>query len=346
MSNASQKILVTGGAGFIGSHLVRWLLENTSHSVINLDCLTYASNLLVLEEFERHVQYQFEKVDICDRESVRRVFRTHQPDCVFHLAAESHVDNSIEAPRTFVDSNIVGTFNLLEASREWVASTEKTGSDFRFIQVSTDEVFGSLGLNDPPCDEQSAYAPRSPYSATKAAADHLVHAWGATYGLPVITTRCSNNYGPWQYPEKLIPVVIQAAYHYQKIPVYGEGKNVRDWIHVTDHVHALVSIMEDGRTGCTYNISGDCELSNNALIAKICSLIDERRQVPQGTHEKLVEFVADRPGHDFRYAMSATQMAKTLDWEPGMNLDQGLRDTIQWYWNRTESGQSGKTLAE
>ncbi len=335
MSKSTRTILVTGGAGFIGSHLVRWLLKNTPHLVVNLDCLTYASHASVLDEFQQYERYRFEKVDVCCMAQVRQVFQTHRPNCVLHLAAESHVDNSIEAPTAFIDSNIRGTFHLLEGSRELLAGTEeKWKSDFRFIHVSTDEVFGSLSMEDQPCDEQTAYAPRSPYSATKAAADHLVHAWGVTYGLPVITTRCSNNYGPWQYPEKLIPVIINAVRQNQRIPVYGEGKNVRDWIHVSDHVQALVRVMESGETGGSYNISGDCELSNNELISKVCQITDELCGASVGTSEKLVEYVKDRPGHDFRYAMRASKIYDDLGWKPQIELEQGLRETVKWYWKQ------------
>lgn len=333
MFNFTRTILVTGGAGFIGSHLVRWLIENTPHQVINFDCLTYAANLDALEGCQDSERYVFEKADTRDFERVRHVFQEHRPDCVMHLAAESHVDHSIESPRVFADSNIMGTLNLLEACREfWTDSTLQ--KHYRFINVSTDEVFGSLGLGDDACDEHSAYAPRSPYSATKAAADHLVHAWGVTYRLPVITTRCSNNYGPWQYPEKLIPVVINAAATSNKIPVYGTGENIRDWIHVTDHVTALGKILEFGKLGTSYNISGDCELTNNELIARICMLMDEYRNATPGTHAKLIEHVADRPGHDFRYAMDSGKTHSELGWRPTIELDAGLRETVLWYLKR------------
>lgn len=330
MSKHTRTILVTGGAGFIGSHLIRWLIENTPHLVINFDCLTYAANLDALENCPNSERYRFEKADTRDLVQVRRIFKKHRPDCIMHLAAESHVDHSIESPQVFAESNIMGTLNLLEACRElW--TDEKLKEQYRFINVSTDEVFGSLDVSDSACDEHSAYAPRSPYSATKAAADHLVHAWGATYQLPVITTRCSNNYGPWQYPEKLIPVVINAAAKNSEIPVYGTGKNIRDWIHVTDHVRALGKILEHGKLGTSYNISGDCELTNNQLIAQICLLMDEYQKAPVGTHQKLIRYVQDRPGHDFRYAMNAEKTQSELGWKPEIDLESGLRETVLWY---------------
>ena len=334
MTNPKRTILITGGAGFIGSHLIRWLLENSPHRLINLDRLTYASNLAALSDCDGSDRYEFEEVDIRDMHLVQKVFQRHQPDCVMHLAAETHVDRSIHDPMVFAESNIMGTFNLLEASREMLKRSQvKHRADFRFIQVSTDEVFGSLDHADPACVEQTAYAPRSPYSATKAAADHLTHAWGVTFGLPVITTRCSNNYGPWQYPEKLIPVVIHSARIGQSIPVYGNGENIRDWIHVLDHVRALVSVMDRGQVGSSYNISGNCELSNNELISRICKVMDELLGKPAGAHEKLIEFVADRPGHDFRYAMDSRRILRELGWQPQIDLANGLQETVAWYLN-------------
>jgi dTDP-glucose 4,6-dehydratase len=335
MANHTRTILVTGGAGFIGSHLIRRLLESTHHRVINLDSLTYASNLESLSDFAEHDRYDFIQGDICQADLIQSVFQQHQPSCVMNLAAESHVDRSIDSPAVFLESNVIGTFGLLEASRKWFAQLPQTEqSAFRFIQVSTDEVFGSLQKSDPECDEATAYAPRSPYAASKASADHLVNAWNVTYGLPTITTRCSNNYGPHQYPEKLIPVVINAAKQNQPIPVYGTGQNIRDWIHVSEHVDALLAVLQFGHVGTSYNITGNCERSNISVVQSICQIMDDLLDRPQGAHAKLIQFVSDRPGHDFRYAMNCDKLTSQLGWEPKMDFITGLKQTVEWYLSR------------
>jgi len=328
----SRTLLITGGAGFIGSALVRHLLAETSHHVVNVDKLTYAGNLESLEPVLPSGRYAFERVDIRDRAEVDRIFAEHRPDAVMHLAAESHVDRSIDGAGAFIDTNIVGTFTLLEAALEyWGGLDEEPRGAFRFLHVSTDEVFGSLGSTGL-FEESTPYQPNSPYSASKAAADHLVRAWHHTYGLPTITTNCSNNYGPYQFPEKLIPVVVLSALERRPIPVYGNGSNVRDWLFVDDHVRGLVTALERGRVGETYCLGGNTEKTNLDVVRAICALLDELlTDVPPGGHASLISFVRDRPGHDLRYAIDSGKIRRDLGWSPGESFDTGLRKTVEWY---------------
>lgn len=322
-----MRILVTGGAGFIGSTVVRKAIAQ-GHTIINLDVLTYAANLENLASVADNPAYRFEQVDIRDRQALDRVFGDHTPDAVMHLAAESHVDRSIDGPGDFIETNITGTFNLLEASRaHWTRSGKPDA--FRFHHVSTDEVYGSLG-DTGLFTETTAYDPRSPYSASKAASDHLVRAWHETYGLPIVLTNCSNNYGPFHFPEKLVPVIIINALHGHPIPVYGKGENVRDWLYVEDHADALLTVITRGANGRTYNIGGNNERSNIDLVRSICAILDEER--PGKTpYADLIEFVADRPGHDMRYAIDASRIKQELGWEPSVSVEEGLRRTVQWY---------------
>ncbi len=322
-----MRILVTGGAGFIGSAVVRLAIAK-GNAVVNLDALTYAACLENVASVSAEPGYVFEHVDIRDRRALDRIFAEHVPDAVMHLAAESHVDRSIDAPGTFVETNVLGTYTLLEAARDFWSRRGRP-EDFRFHHVSTDEVYGSLGSTGR-FSENSPYDPRSPYSASKAGADHLVRAWGETYGLPVIVTNCSNNYGPYHFPEKLIPVVILNALQGKPIPVYGSGENVRDWLYVEDHADALLTVLARGAVGRTYNIGGESEARNIDLVRTICRLIDARR--PEGApHERLIEFVADRPGHDLRYAIDPTRIRRELGWQPSVSLDEGLERTIDWF---------------
>ncbi|MER2509833.1 dTDP-glucose 4,6-dehydratase [Amaricoccus sp.] len=319
-----MKILVTGGAGFIGSAVVRQAIAD-GHSVVNLDALTYAANLANLDSVAADPRYAFERVDIRDRAGLDRVFATHQPDAVMHLAAESHVDRSIDGPAEFIDTNITGTYTLLEAARAYWGGTR----DFRFHHVSTDEVFGTLGPEGL-FTETTAYAPNSPYSASKAASDHLARAWHETYGLPVVLSNCSNNYGPFHFPEKLIPVVILNALAERPIPVYGAGENVRDWLFVEDHATALLAVVTRGEIGESYNIGGNAEARNIDIVRKICALMDENAPTT-ARHDRLITFVKDRPGHDFRYAIDASKIRADLGWTPSVTLDEGLRRTVTWY---------------
>lgn len=325
-----MRILVTGGAGFIGSATVRHLLAETGHSVVNLDKLTYAASLASLDGIAGHPRYVFERADICDAAALARIFTAHKPDAVLHLAAESHVDRSIDGPEQFIHTNIVGTFRLLAAARAyWQALDAGRKARFRFHHVSTDEVFGSLGPEGL-FSETTAYDPRSPYSASKAASDHLVRAWHETYGLPTLVTNCSNNYGPYQFPEKLIPLTILKGLAGETMPVYGRGDNVRDWLHVEDHARALCLVLERGSIGETYNIGGSAERRNIDVVRAICGLLDELR--PAGRpHERLIRFVEDRPGHDHRYAIDAGKLARELGWVPRETFDSGLRRTVAWY---------------
>ncbi len=322
-----MKLLVTGGAGFIGSAVVR-LAVSRGHGVINLDALTYAACLENVAQVAGSPLYRFERADIRDRAALDRVFAEHRPDAVMHLAAESHVDRSIDAPSDFIDTNITGTFNMLEAARGyWTARGRPDG--FRFHHISTDEVFGSLGATGK-FTEDTPYAPNSPYAASKAASDHLVRAWGETYGLPVVMTNCSNNYGPYHFPEKLIPVVILNALAGKPVPVYGAGVNVRDWLYVEDHADALLCVLEHGAVGRSYNIGGENEARNIDIVRKICGLLDEMH--PEGApHDRLITFVTDRPGHDARYAIDPGRIRAELGWRPAVTLDEGLRKTVRWY---------------
>ena len=326
-----MKVLVTGGAGFIGSALVRYMLTATEASVVNLDKLTYAAVPEALDAVAGSPRYAFHQVDIGDRAAVARVFETERPDAVMHLAAESHVDRSIDGPGDFIETNILGTFTLLQAARAYRETlTGARREDFRFHHVSTDEVFGSLAFEDPAFVETSPYCPTSPYSASKAASDHLVRAWGETYGLPVVLSNCSNNYGPWQFPDKLIPVMILKAVQGEALPVYGRGENVRDWLYVEDHATALWTVLTRGRPGESYNVGGNAELSNIEMVRRLCGLLDDR--LPDGApHDRLISFVADRPGHDLRYAIDAGKIRRELDWRPAWDLEGGLGRTVDWY---------------
>jgi len=325
-----MKILVTGGCGFIGSAVVRRAIAD-GHRVVNVDALTYAANPANVASVAGSPSYAFEQADIRDRPALDRVFREHRPDSVMHLAAESHVDRSIDGPAAFIDTNVTGTYTLLEAARScWSGLDDAARAAFRFHHVSTDEVFGSLGPDDPAFTERTPYAPNSPYSASKAASDHLARAWGETYGLPVVVTNCSNNYGPYHFPEKLIPVVILSALAGRPIPVYGRGENVRDWLYVEDHAEALLRVLTRGRTGETYNIGGDAEVRNIDLVRTVCRLLDIRR--PGGApHERLINFVADRPGHDFRYAMDTAKIRAELGWRASVTVEEGLERTVDWF---------------
>ena len=330
-----MKILITGGAGFIGSAVIRRAIT-AGHSVVNVDCLTYAANLDNLAAISDAPGYSFEKVDICDHDALQRVFDTHQPDAVMHLAAESHVDRSIDGPGAFIQTNVIGTFNLLQIARGYYENLpQERQSLFRFHHVSTDEVYGDLAIDDPAFEETTAYDPSSPYSASKAASDHLVRAWGRTFGLPIVLTNCSNNYGPFQFPEKLIPVVILKALHRQPIPVYGTGENIRDWLYVDDHADALLLVLQKGRLGETYNIGGDNERTNLELVHTLCRLVDER--VGDGFfHANLITFVNDRPGHDRRYAVNASKLKTELGWTPSVEWDEGFQATLAWYLDNEE----------
>jgi len=334
------KILVTGGAGFIGSAVIRHIIKNTEDSVINVDKLTYAGNLESLTEVEQSGRYMFEKVDICDSEDLERVFGEHKPDVVMHLAAESHVDRSIDGPKEFIETNIIGTYTLLETARKyWLALCDNKKSQFRFHHISTDEVYGDLEGPEDLFTETTAYAPSSPYSASKAASDHLVRAWLRTYGLPTVITNCSNNYGPYHFPEKLIPLMILNALEGKTLPVYGNGQQIRDWLYVEDHARALYLVAISGGIGETYNIGGHNEKANIDVVKTICSLLEEL--VPENNYSLasgndngfagLIEFVTDRPGHDVRYAIDASKIERELNWTPQESFDSGIRKTVVWY---------------
>ncbi len=328
----NNTVFVTGAAGFIGSAVVRHLLDEHDDTVVNIDCLTYAGNAATFEHQLANPRYHFEKVDIRSREAVDALFDEYHPRAIMHLAAESHVDRSIDGPRDFIDTNIIGTYNLLEAARHYRQRLETPEQDrFRFHHISTDEVFGSLG-DEGLFTETSPYEPSSPYSASKAASDHLVRAWYETYGLPVVLSNCSNNYGPYQYPEKLIPVIISKVLKGQAIPDYGSGKNVRDWLYVDDHARALVHIMNTGEKGRSYNVGGNEERNNIEVVEAVCAILDELRPAKNArAHAELIEHVTDRPGHDFRYAIDATRIKEELGWEPQESFDSGMRKTVEWY---------------
>ncbi|MDG5496501.1 dTDP-glucose 4,6-dehydratase [Niveispirillum sp. BGYR6] len=324
-------VLVTGGAGFIGSALVRHLILDRGIAVVNVDCLTYAANPDNLKPVADSPLYRFEKVDIRDRAAIDQVLATHKPDTIIHLAAESHVDRSIDGPDAFIQTNIVGTSVLLAAARAyWSGLAKEAAAQFRFHHVSTDEVFGSLGAEGF-FTEETAYAPRSPYSASKAASDHLVDAWHHTYGLPVVLTNCSNNYGPYHFPEKLIPLIILNALEWKKLPVYGDGQNVRDWLHVEDHARALAEVMIKAENGGRYNIGGNNEKTNLEVVERICDLVDKYRPEPGRSRRELISFVTDRPGHDHRYAIDASKIRRDLGWTPQETFDSGIEKTVQWY---------------
>lgn len=323
-----MKILITGGAGFIGSAVVRQAIRD-GHAVVNVDALTYAACLDNVASVADAPGYAFEQADIRDREALDRIFATHAPDAVMHLAAESHVDRSIDGPGTFIETNLIGTFQMLEAARAyWVKQGQPDG--FRFHHISTDEVFGSLGATGQ-FTEDTPYDPRSPYSASKAGSDHLVRAWAETYGLPVVLTNCSNNYGPFHFPEKLIPVVILNALAGKPIPIYGDGSNVRDWLYVEDHADALLLVLQKSARGRSYNIGGENERSNLELVQTICAILDEKRPRPNGSYAELITFVTDRPGHDARYAIDPTRIRDELGWRPSVTVEEGLAKTVQWY---------------
>lgn len=329
----NRNILVTGGAGFIGSAVIRKVIAENRGSVVNVDKLTYAANLQNLTAVAGNPGYHFIEADICDRARLGEIFCQYRPDAVMHLAAESHVDRSIDGPEAFVQTNVVGTFRLLDASLEHFEQLDASAQkQFRFHHVSTDEVFGSLTLDDPPFDADTAYAPRSPYSASKAASDHLVRSWGHTYGLPVVLSNCSNNYGPYQFPEKLIPLIIIRALAGESLPVYGAGENIRDWLHVDDHADALLTILERGSVGQTYLVGGRGERTNIDVVRQICEILDELNgEGPVPCHADLIEFVPDRPGHDLRYAIDGQKVIDDLGWSPSTQFDEGLRRTVEWY---------------
>lgn len=343
-----NKIIVTGGAGFIGSALIRQMIAETSATIINVDKLTYAGNLQSLEKVASSPRYFFERADICDAAELARIFKKYQPDAVMHLAAESHVDRSIAGPTAFIETNIVGTYTLLEAARTYwgglnaarhdavrhdAVRHDAVRQDFRFLHVSTDEVYGSLGKTGS-FTEQTAYQPNSPYSASKASSDHLVRAWHHTYGLPTITSNCSNNYGPCHFPEKLIPLMILNALAGKPLPIYGKGDNIRDWLYVDDHARALRLVLEKGAVGETYNIGGGSEKTNLEVVQSICAILDELR--PKGApYGRLITFVQDRPGHDLRYAIDAGKIARELGWKPQETFESGLRKTVEWYLENT-----------
>jgi dTDP-glucose 4,6-dehydratase len=333
-----MKFLITGGAGFIGSAVIRHLIEHTEHEVVNVDKLTYAGNLQSLKEVSDSPRYAFERVDICDAQEVTRVFNEHRPDIVMHLAAESHVDRSIDGPGEFIRTNIIGTYTLLEAAREYFKSLdEEKKKHFRFHHISTDEVYGDLEGTDALFTEETCYAPSSPYSASKAGSDHLVRAWNRTYGLPTLVTNCSNNYGPYHFPEKLIPLMILNALEGKPLPVYGDGSQIRDWLYVEDHARALVLVATQGAVGETYNIGGHNEKKNIEVVETICDILETLRPSSENpelhgkSYKDLITFVTDRPGHDVRYAIDASKIERELGWKPQETFESGLKKTVRWY---------------
>jgi dTDP-glucose 4,6-dehydratase len=327
-----MRILLTGGCGFIGSAVVRHVLRTTGHSIANVDKMTYAASLDALEEGHGHARHTLIRADIADADAMKRAFAEHRPDAVMHLAAESHVDRSIDGPGDFIRTNITGTFTLLEAARAyWSGLSGDARAKFRFHHVSTDEVFGALGQEDPPFTETTPYDPRSPYSASKAASDHLARAWMHTYGLPVIVSNTTNNYGPWQFPEKLIPLIVLNALAGAPLPVYGDGSNQRDWLFVEDHAEALLQVLEQGVPGETYAIGARQPRRNIDVVRTICAILDDLVPDPAGARERLIHFVTDRPGHDFRYEIDPAHVQATLGWRAAHDFDRGLRRTIAWY---------------
>jgi len=330
-----NKILVTGGAGFIGSAVVRRYLSETDVIIINVDKLTYAGNIESLAGLHRDSRYRFEQVDICNISELKRIFREHKPEAVMHLAAESHVDRSIEGPTEFINTNIVGTANLLEVARQyWSELQSEMKNSFRFHHVSTDEVYGDLEVDSPAFTEKTPYAPNSPYSASKASSDHLVRAWYRTYGLPIVISNCSNNYGPYQFPEKLIPLMILNALERKALPVYGNGQQIRDWLYVEDHANALHQVITKGLIGETYNIGGHNEQTNLHVVESLCDLLDEMcpdNLIDMQSHNELITFVADRPGHDYRYSIDAKKIQHDLGWIPKETFETGLKKTVSWY---------------
>ena len=333
-----MKILVTGGAGFIGSAVVRHIIRNTHDSVLNLDKLTYAGNLDSLNAVDQDARYQFAQIDICDVDALTTAFDQFKPDLIMHLAAESHVDRSIDGPAEFITTNIVGTYTLLEVSRKyWLALDEDEKQTFRFHHISTDEVYGDLEGTTDLFTETTPYAPSSPYSASKASSDHLIRAWQRTYGLPTIITNCSNNYGPYHFPEKLIPLVILNALEGKSLPIYGKGDQIRDWLYVEDHARALYKVVTEGIVGETYNIGGHNEKQNIEVVKTICQILDELRpQANAQPYENLITFVKDRPGHDLRYAIDASKIGNELGWKPEETFETGIRKTVEWYLNNLD----------
>lgn len=333
-----RTILVTGGAGFIGSAVIRHLMQHTNNTVVNVDKLTYAGNLESLANVSDNTRYYFERADICDAVEMARILKQHQPDIVMHLAAESHMDRSIDGPSAFIQTNIVGTYTLLEASRiYWQSLSEDKQKFFRFHHISTDEVYGDLAGTNELFTETTSYDPSSPYSASKASSDHLVRAWHRTYGLPVVVTNCSNNYGPYHFPEKLIPLVILNALEGKALPVYGDGSQIRDWLYVEDHAEALVLVATQGKVGETYNIGGHNEKKNIEVVKVICQILDEVSPKSDAEpYEKQITFVTDRPGHDLRYAIDASKIQKEMGWKPKETFESGMRKTVAWYLNHLD----------
>lgn len=345
-----MKILLTGGAGFIGSAVVRRIIDSTDHSVFNVDKLTYAGNLQSVSAASNSDRYQFSQTDICDRAALQEIFESFQPDAVMHLAAETHVDRSITGPADFMTTNLMGTYTLLEVAADyWSALDDRAKRDFRFHHVSTDEVYGDLGPDGAAFTEATSYKPSSPYSASKAGADHLVRAWHRTYGLPTLISNCSNNYGPYQFPEKLIPLVIRKAVRGESIPVYGDGRQVRDWLYVEDHARALCLIVERGEPGETFNVGGRAEKQNVDVVSAICDTLD--RLLPSlptgvGKRQDLISYVTDRPGHDFRYAIDSSFIERRLGWTPAESFETGLEKTVRWYLEHAEWSEAVVSASE
>ncbi len=336
----NKRFLITGGAGFIGSAVIRHLINHTSHNVLNVDKLTYAGNLKSLSSIDNNPRYSFKKVDICDSNSIKAIFNSYRPDVVMHLAAESHVDRSISGPIDFIQTNIIGTYNLLETARDYWETLNNDEKDiFRFHHVSTDEVYGDLGDTKGFFTEKTAYSPSSPYSASKASSDHLVRAWHRTYELPTIITNCSNNYGPYQFAEKLIPLTIKNALDVKKLPIYGSGEQVRDWLYVDDHAKALIHVALNGKVSDTYNIGGHNEMQNIDVVRIICRILDELKPLKSecvDKYEQLIDFVTDRKGHDLRYAIDASKINIELNWKPSETFETGIRKTVSWYLKNRE----------